>query len=69
MPPVTAGTPDGIKLSGIAWHDTRKLRRAVVNDILVGEGAEVAGAKIVEIRPHLIRILKNGALFEVILPH
>lgn len=64
-----AGTPDGIKLSGIAWHDTRKLRRAVVNDLLVGEGTEVAGAKILEIRPHLIKVQKNGALFEVVLPH
>ena len=67
--PVTVGTPEGIKLSGIAWHDNRKLRRAVVNDLLVGEGAEVGGARVVEIRTHLVKIEKNGTLFEVVLPH
>ena len=67
--PVTVGTPEGVKLSGIAWHDNRKLRRAVVNDLLVGEGAEVAGARIVEIRTGLVKIEKNGTLFEVVLPH
>lgn len=66
---VTVGTPEGIKLSGIAWHDNRRMRRAVVNDLLVGEGAEVAGARIVEIRTHLVKIEKNGMLFEVVLPH
>ena len=67
--PVTVGTPEGIKLSGIAWHDNRKLRRAVINDLLVAEGAEVAGARIVEIRTGLVKIEKNGTLFEVVLPH
>jgi len=67
--PVTVGTPEGVKLSGIAWHDNRKLRRAVINDLLVAEGAEVAGARIVEIRTHLVKIEKNGTLFEVVLPH
>lgn len=67
--PVTVGTPEGVKLSGIAWHDNRKLRRAVINDLLVAEGAEVAGARIVEIRTGLVKIEKNGTLFEVVLPH
>jgi len=67
--PVAVGTPEGIKLSGIAWHDNRKLRRAVINDLLVGEGAEVAGARIVEIRTSLVKIEKNGMLYEVVLPH
>lgn len=67
--PVTMGTPEGVKLSGIAWHDNRKLRRAVINDLLVAEGAEVAGARIVEIRTNLVKIEKNGTLFEVVLPH
>lgn len=67
--PVTVGTPEGVKLSGIAWHDNRKLRRAVINDLLVAEGAELAGARIVEIRTNLVKIEKNGTLFEVVLPH
>lgn len=67
--PVTVGAPEGVKLSGIAWHDSRKLRRAVINDLLVAEGAEVAGARIVEIRTNLVRLEKNGTRFEVVLPH
>jgi general secretion pathway protein B len=67
--PVTIGTPEGIKLSGIAWHDNRKLRRAVINDLLVAEGAEVAGARIMEIRTGLVKIEKNGILYEAVLHH
>lgn len=63
-----AGTPEGIKLTGIAWQENRKLRRAVVNDILVGEGVLVAGAKVVEIRPAAVRFEKNGTVYEVVLP-
>lgn len=67
--PVTLGSPEGIKLSGIAWHDNRKLRRAVINDLLVAEGAEVAGARVLEIRTNLVRIEKSGTRFEMVLPH
>ncbi len=63
------GTPDGIKLSGIAWNDSRRMRRVVLNDTLVGEGAEVAGAKVLEIKPTIVRLEKNGTLFEVPFPH
>jgi len=67
--PARAATPEGIKLTGIAWHDHKKMRRAVVNDLLVGEGAEVAGAKILEIRPNMVKFEKNGSVFEATLPH
>lgn len=63
-----SSTPEGIKLTGIAWQDSRKMRRAVINDVLVGEGAVVAGAKVLEIRPGLVRFEKNGTLFEALLP-
>ncbi len=65
---VVSGTPEGIKLTGIAWQDSRKMRRAVINDLLVGEGTVVAGAKVLEIRPGLVRFEKNGSLFEATLP-
>lgn len=63
-----SSAPEGVKLTGIAWQDSRKMRRAVINDVLVGEGAVVAGAKVVEIRPGLVRFEKNGAVFEALLP-
>lgn len=63
--PVVAGAPEGVKLTGIAWQENRKLRRAVINDVLVGEGVLVAGAKVVEIRPTAVRFEKNGSVFEV----
>ena len=42
------------------------MRRAVINGSLVSEGAEVSGAKIVEIRENLVRFSRRGRTFEVI---
>lgn len=55
----------GIAISGIAWQDERGLRRAVVNGSLVGEGAEVAGARIIEIKERSVRFSRGGKSFEV----
>lgn len=57
--------PD-ITISGIAYQDERGLRRAVLNGSLVGEGAEVAGARVVEIRENKVRLSKGGRIFEVV---
>jgi general secretion pathway protein B len=54
-----------IEVSGIAWQEERALRRAVINGALVGEGAEVSGAKVVEIRENLVRFNRSGRTFEV----
>ena len=54
-----------IEISGIAWQEERALRRAVINGVLAGEGAEVSGAKVVEIRENLVRFNRNGRTFEV----
>ena len=67
-PAAIQGTPEGVKLAGIAWHDTRKLRRVVLNDALVSEGEMVAGVKVVEIRQHSVKVEKAGSLYEVSLP-
>jgi general secretion pathway protein B len=56
-----------VTISGIAWQDERSLRRAVLNGSLVGEGAEVAGARVVEIRENKVRLSRGGQLFEVIM--
>ncbi|UFS69573.1 hypothetical protein LPW11_16940 [Geomonas sp. RF6] len=54
-----------ITVSGIAWQEERSMRRAVVNGALVGEGAEVAGARIVDIRETRVRFSRGGHLFDV----
>ncbi|GFO58332.1 hypothetical protein GMST_06570 [Geomonas silvestris] len=64
--PVMVGSGD-ITVSGIAWQDERNLRRAVLNGTLVGEGAQVAGARVVEIKEDRVRLSRNGQLFEVLL--
>jgi len=56
---------EGIFISGIAWQDERSLRRAVINGFLVGEGAEIQGAKIIEIKETRIRFSRNGNFFEI----
>lgn len=61
---VQAGMPD-IAISGIAYQDERRLRRAVLNGILVGEGAEIAGARVVEIKETKVRLSRGGQVFEV----
>jgi general secretion pathway protein B len=60
------GGEEGITVSGIAWQDERYLRRAVINGNLVGEGAEIQGAKVIEIRENLVRFSRGGEIFEVV---
>ncbi|HJV34950.1 hypothetical protein [Geomonas sp.] len=64
--PVPVGAPD-ITISGIAWQDERSLRRAVLNGSLVGEGATVSGARVVEIQETRVRLSRNGRLFDLTL--
>jgi len=54
-----------IEISGIAWQEERALRRAVINGALMGEGSEVSGARVVEIRENLVRFSRGGRTFEV----
>lgn len=55
-----------ITVSGIAWQDERSLRRAVINGHLVGEGAEIEGAKIIEIKENRVRFSRGGEIFEIV---
>ncbi len=66
-PSAASVEPGGAQLtiSGIAWQDERSLRRAVVNGTLVGEGAEVAGARVVEIGENRVRFSRGGRSFDV----
>lgn len=54
-----------LTVSGIAWQEERNLRRAVVNGNLVGEGAEVAGARIVEIGERRVKFSQGGRTISV----
>lgn len=63
-PTEPASTP-AITVSGIAWQDERQLRRAVINGMLVAEGADVAGATVVEIKENRVRFSRGGKFFEI----
>ena len=66
--PVTqTSAPMEITVSGIAWQDERKARRAVVNGLLAREGSVVAGATIREIMKDRVRFSRAGATFDVIM--
>ncbi|WP_298432055.1 hypothetical protein [Geobacter sp.] len=62
-PAEPSGAP--LTVSGIAWQEERGLRRAVVNGTLAGEGATVAGARIVEIGERRVRFSRGGETFDV----
>ena len=63
--PAAEGAEPGLAISGIAWQEERELRRAVVNGALVAEGAEVAGARVVEIRERSVRFSRGGRTFDI----
>lgn len=64
-PVMTVPTPADLKVTGIAWQDERAARRAVVNGALLGEGAEMLGARIVEIRQDQVRFSRDGETFAI----
>jgi general secretion pathway protein B len=57
--------PADIKVSGIAWQDERRARRAVINGFLMQEGGVVSGARITEILPDRVRFSLDNGVFEV----
>lgn len=61
----TAGAGESLVVSGIAWQEEKVLRRAVVNGSLVGEGGEISGARVMEIRENRVRFSRGGRSFEV----
>jgi general secretion pathway protein B len=63
--PVSGGA-ENIVISGIAWQEERSLRRAVINGSLVGEGSEVLGVTVVEIREREVRFRRGGETFDII---
>lgn len=61
----TMAPPADIKLSGIAWQDDHRARRAVINGFLVQEGGTVSGARITEILQDRVRFSQSGSVFEL----
>ena len=57
--------PADIKLSGIAWQEDRRARRAVVNGFLMQEGGVVSGARITDIFQDRVRFSLSGSVFEI----
>ena len=66
--PAQSAGDSSMVVSGIAWQDERALRRAVINGQLVGEGAEIQGVKVVEIRENRVKFSRNGSIFEINYP-
>jgi len=60
-----ATAPAEIKLSGIAWQEERRARRAVVNGFLMQEGAVVSGARITDIFQDRVRFSLSGKTFDI----
>lgn len=67
-PAATTSDSGNLVVTGIAWQEERNLRRAVVNGALLGEGAEIQGARILEIRENRVRLSRGGETFEVVYP-
>ncbi|MDA8414407.1 MAG: hypothetical protein M0023_11560 [Desulfobacteraceae bacterium] len=61
----TMAAPTDIKLSGIAWQEEHRARRAVVNGFLVKEGDVISGARITDIYQDRVRFLLSGKSFEI----
>jgi len=57
--------PGDITLSGIAWQEERRARRAVVNGFLMREGGVVSGARITDIFQDRVRFSLSGKTFEI----
>jgi general secretion pathway protein B len=57
--------PADVKLSGIAWQEERRARRAVVNGFLMQEGGVVSGARITDIYQDRVRFSLSGKIFEI----
>jgi len=58
-------TAPALVVSGIAWQEDRPGRRAVVNGLLVAEGAMVAGARVTEIRAEKVIFSSGGHTLEI----
>ncbi len=64
-PEIPSTIPLSLKVSMIAWSEVASKRVAVVNEEVLGEGAEIKGVKIAEIGPKSVRFVHKGKSFEI----
>jgi len=68
LPPsasASSATAPVLVVNGIAWQEERHGRRAVVNGVLVAEGAMVAGARVTEIHAGKVVFSSGGQILEI----
>jgi hypothetical protein len=61
--PPTAPPP--LKLSAIVWYEEPSRRFAMVNGMIIYEGAVIEGVKVEEIHPNHVRFSHSGRFFEI----
>ena len=61
---IVLSAPDDVILTGIAWQATPRLRKAIINDTIVGEGSLLKDYKVREIRHQTVRRERGGSLYE-----
>jgi hypothetical protein len=65
LPKESTANPPSLKLSGILWHEEPSERRAMINGMILTEGAVIEGVKVVEIHPTRVLFSHNGRPFEI----
>ncbi len=60
-----AATSPSLNISAIVWYEEPSKRFAMINGLIVAEGAVVEGMKVEEIFPDRVRFLHNSQHFEI----
>lgn len=58
-------TPQSLRISGIVWHENPSERLVVINGMILREGSDIEGAKVVEIYPTHVRFMHKDQPFEI----
>jgi general secretion pathway protein B len=64
-PTESVSSPQSLRISGIVWHEDPSERLVVINGMILHEGSEIEGAKVVEIHPTHVRFLHKDQPFEI----
>ena len=64
-PKESATASPSLNISAIVWYEEPSKRFAMINGLIVTEGAFVEGMKVEEIYPDRVRFLHNGQRFEI----
>ena len=64
-PKGSATASPSLNISAIVWYEEPSKRFAMINGLIVAEGAVVEGMKVEEIYPDRVRFLHDGQYFEI----